>query len=370
MELLKCSKDQLLNPLSIVSGIVERRHTLPVLANVLIKKNNQNITFTSTDIEIQIKTQIEMSSVDGDIDTTVNAKKLLDILKALSDEKDVALNLKDNKIAITSGKSKFNLQTLPANDFPEMAKTGEFTHNITLKQKEFKNLLNKIQYAMAVQDIRYYLNGLLLILDGSVLAAVATDGHRLAYASMVNEQSIDAKKELILPRKTVLELQRLLTETDDDIQIEMSNNQIRFTFNQIELTSKLVEGKFPDYQKVIPTDYEKQVVINRQVLQQSLQRVAILSNEKFKGVRCLVDANAIKISSTNTDQENALEELDIEYSGEPLDIGFNVTYLLDVLSHQKTDNIVINLGQSANQSVLITVEDDDTFKYVVMPMRI
>ena len=150
----------------------------------------------------------------------------------------------------------------------------------------------------------------------------------------------------------------------------MSNNQIRFTFNQIELTSKLVEGKFPDYQKVIPTDYEKQVVINRQVLQQSLQRVAILSNEKFKGVRCLVDANAIKISSTNTDQENALEELDIEYSGEPLDIGFNVTYLLDVLSHQKTDNIVINLGQSANQSVLITVEDDDTFKYVVMPMRI
>lgn len=370
MELLKCSKEQLLNPLSIVSGIVERRHTLPVLANVLIKKKDKDITFTSTDIEIQIKTQIELEHSEGNQDTTVNAKKLLDILKALPDDKDVGLNLKDNKFTITSGKSKFNLQTLPANDFPEMAKAGEFTHQIVLKQKQFKDLLNKVQYAMAVQDIRYYLNGLLLIIDKDQLSVVATDGHRLAYASMKNDTGIDGKKDMILPRKTVLELQRLLQDNENDIQIEMSANQIRFTFNQIELTSKLVEGKFPDYQRVIPTDYEQKITLSRQLLQQSLQRVAILSNEKFKGVRCLIESNTIKISSTNTDQENALEELDVDYTGDSLDIGFNVTYLLDVLSHQKTENIVLNLGKSANQSVLITVEDDADFKYVVMPMRI
>jgi DNA polymerase-3 subunit beta len=370
MELLKCSKEQILNPLSIVSGIVERRHTLPVLANVLIKKEQQNITFTSTDIEIQIKTQITLEHSEGSIDTTVNAKKLLDILKALSDDKDVGLTLKDNKVAINSGKSKFNLQTLPAQDFPEMAKSGDFTHSITVKQKQFKELLNKIHYSMAVQDIRYYLNGLLMILDNKQLSVVATDGHRLAFTGMENEIGIDGKKEMILPRKTVLELQRLLLDNDESVVIDVSNNQIRFTFNQIELTSKLVEGKFPDYQKVIPLDYTKQVSINRQLLQQALQRVAILSNEKFKGVRWLVESNSLKISSTNTDQENALEEIDIEYSGEPLDIGFNVTYLLDVLSNQKTEDIIINLGESATQSVLITVKDDAQFKYVVMPMRI
>ncbi|TDR32513.1 DNA polymerase III subunit beta [Hydromonas duriensis] len=371
MELVKCSKDTLLNPLQVVCGIVERRHTLPVLANVLFKKSANTLTLTSTDIEIQIKTQLSVEDGEAnDVNTTVNAKKLLDILKSLPEGKDVALNLKDNKVAISSGKSKFNLQTLPANDFPEMAKTGEFTHKITIKQKSLTELLNKAHFAMAVQDIRYYLNGMLMMVQGNELVVVATDGHRLAYAQTSTDQDLGEKKEFILPRKTVLELQRLLKDNDEDVVIELSNNQIRFTFNDIELTSKLVEGKFPDYQKVIPKDYTKAVQINRQVLQQALQRVAILSNEKFKGVRCLVEANTIKVSSTNTDQENALEELDVEYSGEPLDIGFNVHYLLDVLSNQKTENIILNLGNSANQSVLITVTEDDTFKYVVMPMRI
>ena len=370
MELVKCSKDTLLNPLQVVCGIVERRHTLPVLANVLFRKTADTLTLTSTDIEIQIKTQLTVTDNGEDVSTTVNAKKLLDILKSLPDAKDVALNLKDNKLAISSNKSKFNLQTLPANDFPEMAKTGDFSHNIELKQKSLTALLNKADYAMAVQDIRYYLNGMLMIVEGNQLSVVATDGHRLAYANTITEQDLGEKKEFILPRKTVMELQRLLKDNDENVTIELSNNQIRFTFHNIELTSKLVEGKFPDYQKVIPKDYTKAVHINRQVLQQALQRVAILSNEKFKGVRCLVEANTIKVSSTNTDQENALEELDVDYDGDALDIGFNVHYLLDVLSNQKTENIILNLGNSANQSVLITVQDDEAFKYVVMPMRI
>ena len=357
-------------PLQTVSGIVERRHTLPVLANVLIKKENQQLTLTSTDIEIQIKTSVPMESDDATVQTTVNAKKLLDILKALPDGKDVSLKLNDSKIAIASGKSKFNLQTLPANDFPEMTLSGSFGQKISIAQKHFKDLLNKTSYAMAVQDIRYYLNGMLMIFEGQQISVVATDGHRLAFASEAVAEDLGEKTDIILPRKTVMELQRLLQDTEEAIVIEIGANQIRFTFNDIELTSKLVEGKFPDYKKVIPQDYTNQISINRVDFQQALQRVAILSNEKIRGVRCLIEADALKISSANTDQENAQEELDISYAGDSLDIGFNVMYLLDVLSNQKTENVELNFGVDASKSVLITVAQDPSFKYVVMPMRI
>ena len=370
MEFVKCGKDTLLNPLQTVSGIVERRHTLPVLANVLIKKEQQKLTLTSTDIEIQIRTSVELDDDEQSVQTTVNAKKLLDILKALPDGKNVSLKLNDAKLAITSGKSKFNLQTLPANDFPEMTLSGQFGQKISIAQKQFKELLNKTSYAMAVQDIRYYLNGMLMMFESSQISVVATDGHRLAFASEAVDADLGEKTEIILPRKTVMELQRLLQDNEETLEIEIGSNQIRFTFNHIELTSKLVEGKFPDYKKVIPQDYTNQVVINRVDFQQALQRVAILSNEKIRGVRCLIEADALKISSANTDQENAQEELDISYAGESLDIGFNVMYLLDVLSNQKTENITLNFGVDASKSVLITVEQDSGFKYVVMPMRI
>ncbi len=370
MEFIKCSKDTFLNPLQIVSGIVERRHTLPVLANVLIKKEGQQVTLTSTDIEIQIKTAITVEGESQNLSTTANAKKLLDILKSLPDGKDVSLKLVDNKVAIASGKSKFNLQTLPAADFPEMSLSGNFSKQLVLKQKAFKELLNKTNFAMAVQDIRYYLNGMLIILENHDVSVVATDGHRLAFAGETVEQDLGEKTEVILPRKTVMELQRLLQDSDDAITIDIGANQIRFTFSEIELTSKLVEGKVPDYKKVIPTDYTNQVKINRVAYQQALQRVSILSNEKIRGVRCLIESDALKVSSTNTDQENAQEELDINYSGESLDIGFNVSYLLDVLGNQKAEDMNLNFGVDASKSVLITVDADPSFKYVVMPMRI
>ena len=251
-----------------------------------------------------------------------------------------------------------------------MSLSGNFSKQLTIKQKAFKELLNKTNYAMAIQDIRYYLNGMLIILENNDISVVATDGHRLAFAGEKVEESLGEKTEVILPRKTVMELQRLLQDTDDEITIEIGANQIRFTFSEIELTSKLVEGKFPDYKKVIPVDYTNQVNINRVDYQQALQRVSILSNEKIRGVRCLVDANTLKVSSTNTDQENAQEELDIDYNGESLDIGFNVSYLLDVLGNQKTELVTLNFGIDASKSVLITVAEDPSFKYVVMPMRI
>ena len=370
MEFIKCAKDTFLNPLQVVSGIVERRHTLPVLANVLIKKEGQTVTLTSTDIEIQIKTAIVLEGEAQNMQTTVNAKKLLDILKSLPDGKDVNLKQIDSKVAISSGKSKFNLQTLPATDFPEMTLSGNFGKKLELKQKAFKELLNKTNFAMAVQDIRYYLNGMLMIIEQNNLAVVATDGHRLAFASEVIDANAGEKTEVILPRKTVMELQRLLQDTDEPVTIEIGANQIRFSFSDIELTSKLVEGKFPDYKKVIPNDYTNQVRINRVAYQQALQRVSILSNEKIRGVRCLIESDTLKVSSTNTDQENAQEELDINYSGESLDIGFNVLYLLDVLGNQKGEEIILNFGVDASKSVLVTVQEDDSFKYVVMPMRI
>ncbi|MGL4767467.1 MAG: DNA polymerase III subunit beta [Formosimonas sp.] len=370
MEFLKCTKDSLLSPLMVVSGIVERKHTLPILANILLQRQGNTMTITTTDIEIQIKTSIQIQSEGNDGQTTVNAKKILDILKSLPDDKDIKLDLNEQKLQVSSGKSKFNLQTLPAIDFPEIKTSSEFVKSISITQKAFKELLNKAYYSMAVQDIRYYLNGILVIAHNNELSVVATDGHRLAYSAITLEHDLGEKKEIILPRKTVLELQRLLTDSEDALTIELNNNQIRFTFNQVELTSKLVEGKFPDYNKVIPQNYTRAIEINRLTLQQALQRVSILSNEKFKGVRCMLEPDSMKISSTNTDQENALEELDISYQDEVLDLGFNVTYLLDVLSHNKSEKICLNLGENANQSVLITTADDATFKYVVMPMRI
>ena len=371
MQLVKTSRDNLLRPLQIVSGIVERRHTLPILANLLIRKSGANVSFLSTDIEIQITTHAECGVGNDSVATTVAARKLLDILRAMPDG-EVALSLNDKRMTVQSGKSRFALQTLAAEEFPTVAEAGEFNAGVTLPQKTFKHLLAMVHFAMAQQDIRYYLNGMLLVVDGKKLMAVATDGHRLAYCGVELENAATgagSRQEVIIPRKTILELQRLLEDTDDPVQVQLAANQVKFTFANIELISKLVEGKFPDFQRVIPKGYKNAFAIDRVLLQQALQRTAILTTDKFKGVRCILDTHALKISSTNADQEEAQEELELDYSGDALDIGFNVTYLLDVLANLKSEQVQVSLGDS-NSSALITVPDDDDFKYVVMPMRI
>lgn len=371
MQLVKTSRDNLLRPLQIVSGIVERRHTLPILANLLIRKSGANVSFLSTDIEIQITTHAECGVGSDDVATTVAARKLLDILRAMPDG-DVALSLSDKRMTVQSGKSRFALQTLAAEEFPTVAEATEFNASVTLPQNTFKHLLTMVHFAMAQQDIRYYLNGMLLVVDGKKLMAVATDGHRLAYCAVELEQEAagaGARQEVIIPRKTILELQRLLEDNDDPVQVQLAANQIKFTFANVELISKLVEGKFPDFQRVIPKGYKNAFAIDRVKLQQALQRTAILTTDKFKGVRCILDTHTLKISSTNADQEEAQEELELDYSGDALDIGFNVTYLLDVLGNLKSEQVQVSLGDS-NSSALITVPEDDNFKYVVMPMRI
>ena len=368
MQLVKTSRDTILRPLQIVSGIVERRHTLPILANILIRKQGDDVSFLSTDTEIQITTHAAVGAGEDVAATTVAARKLLDILRALPESSDVTLTLANKRLTVQAGKSRFALQTLAAEDFPTVAQAEQYAAKVVLPQKMLRNLFSMVHFAMAQQDIRYYLNGLLLVVDSKSVTAVATDGHRLAFCQIPIEQECP-KQEVIIPRKTILELQRLLEDSDEPVEIEISGNQVKLGFAETELVSKLVEGKFPDYNRVLPKGYKNMFTIERDTLQRALQRAAIMTSDKFKGVRCVVAPGSMKISSTNADQEEAVEELEIDYGGDTVDIGFNVTYLLDVLNNIKSDQITIALGD-ANSSALISVPEIAGFKYVVMPMRI
>lgn len=368
MQLVKSSRDNLLRPLQMVSGIVERRHTLPILANILVRKEGTQVSFLSTDTEVQITTRAEIGSGTENAATTVAARKLVDILRSLPDTAEVSIALNDKRLTVQSGKSRFALQTLAAEEFPIVAQAAQYDATVTMPQKALRHLFNMVHFAMAQQDIRYYLNGMLLVVEAKTVTAVATDGHRLAFCQVATEQDFP-RQEVIIPRKTILELQRLLEESDAMVQLEVASNQIKFTFNEVELISKLVEGKFPDYGRVIPKGYKNSFTISRELLQRSLQRAAIMTSDKFKGIRCIVSPGSLKISSTNAEQEEAVEEIEIDYGSDSIDVGFNVTYLLDVLGNLKCDSLNIALGD-ANSSALISIPDNADFKYVVMPMRI
>ena len=368
MILIKAQRDTLLAPLQSVSGIVERRHTLPILSNVLLEKKGDTLTLLATDIEIQITTSTSGAGGEGDGAVTVGARKLQEILRSLPDSTEVSLVLEDKRLQVRGGKSRFSLQTLPAEDFPRMTINDGETRQFTISQKAFRQLLGKTQYAMASQDVRYYLNGLLLMVDGKELRAVATDGHRLAFASVEIEAEF-ARQEMILPRKTVLELNRLLVDTDDALTITLTTNQVRFAFGSIVLVSKLIDGKFPDYERVIPASLRNHMTVGRTTLVQAMQRAAILTNEKFRGVRVVLGENSLKLIAANAEQEEAQEEIEVQYAGETIDVGFNVGYLLDVLNNVQAEEIQWSFND-ANSSALITVPGNDRFKYVVMPMRI
>jgi len=368
MVLIKSQRDTLLAPLQSVSGIVERRHTLPILSNVLIEKQGDKLTFLATDIEIQITTSSQISGGEGDGAITVGARKLQEILRSLPDSTEVSLKVEDKRLQIKGGKSRFNLQTLPADDFPRMNLAEGEVRKFQITQRAFRQLLGKTQYSMAAQDVRYYLNGLLLLVDGNELRAVATDGHRLAYACVGIDTDLP-RQEMILPRKTVIELNRLLVDSDDVLDIALSSNQVRFSFGSIVLVSKLIDGKFPDYERVIPALLKYHMKVERQVLMQAMQRAAILTNEKFRGIRVVLGENSLKLIAANAEQEEAQEEIEVDYSGEVIDVGFNVGYLLDVLNNVHAEVIQWSFND-ANSSALITLPDNDQFKYVVMPMRI
>jgi DNA polymerase III subunit beta len=367
MLLYKGSRDQILTPLQSVCGIVEKRHTLPILSNVLMEKNGEQLTLLATDIEIQIRTGTQAVGLENAA-LTVAARKLQDILRSLPEAAEVSLTLDDKRLQIKAGKSRFNLQTLPAEDFPRMSTSDGQATRISMTQKQFKHLLALVQYSMAQQDIRYYLNGLLLVVNGSEMRVVATDGHRLAYASEGLTESLP-RSEVVVPRKTILELSRQLADNDEALEIVLTPTQAQFRFGNIELVSKLIDGKFPDYERVIPQQHTKLLLLRRDQLLQSLQRAAILTNEKFRGVRLVLNDGSLKIISTNAEQEEAQEEIEVDYQGESLDVGFNVTYLLDVLNNISTETIECRLAD-ASSSALFMLPNNERFKYVVMPMRI
>ncbi|TXT41517.1 MAG: DNA polymerase III subunit beta [Comamonadaceae bacterium] len=368
MIVLKAPQDQVLSVLQAVSGIVERRHTLPILANILIRKTGSSLLLTTSDLEIQIRTTADLGGDVEDFTTTVGARKLIDILRTMPADQTVSLESSAAKLILKGGKSKFTLQTMPAEDFPLVQEAANFGPVFSVPQKTLKALLSQVSFAMAVHDIRYYLNGILFVAEGQQLSLVATDGHRLAFASATLDVEVP-KQEVILPRKTVLELQRLLSDAEGAIEMQFASNQAKFSFGGMEFVSKLVEGKFPDYNRVIPRNHKNSIILGRAALLATLQRTAILTSEKFKGVRLNLDPGTLRVAANNAEQEEAMDELDIDYGGDSIEIGFNVTYLIDALANMNQEMIKIELSDG-NSSALLTIPDNDQFKYVVMPMRI
>ena len=371
MIIVKASQADLLGALQRVLGIVERRHTLPILANVLLRKIGRSIELTTHDLELQLRTQAELGGDDVEFATTLNARKLAEILRAMPTDEKVALSSGKGRVTLEGGKSRFTLLTLPAEEFPLVVPAAEPGPPFELPQAALKSLLDQVAFAMAVQDIRYFLNGVLFIAEGTRLTLVATDGNRLALAHAVLDRELP-RQQVILPRKTVLELQRLLREdrpADETVQIRFARAQASFVFNGLELVTKLVDGRFPDYQRVIPKDNPHVVTVGRARFLAALQRAAILTSEKFRGVRLRLAPGAMHVASSNAQHEEADEDIEVDYAGEPIEIGFNVTYLLDVLGNTTAERVTLALND-AHSSVLLGFADVAGFQYVVSPMRL
>ncbi len=363
---LSVQREQLIAPLQAVIGVVERRQTMPILANVLFVARDGLLSITGTDLEVELVAMTELEiQEDGEI--TVPARKLLDICRALPDGAEISLQQDRERIQVKSGRSRFNLATLPAAEFPTVEDIS-VQQTLTIKQADLKHLLDKTHFSMAQQDVRYYLNGLLLEANGKRLRAVATDGHRLALCDLELGEKGSAQQQVIVPRKGVLELQRLLG-SEGEVVIYIGSNHIRAEMDGIRFTSKLIDGRFPEYERVIPSQISQTMQADREILRHALQRTAILSNEKYRGIRLDIRGDMLVIQANNPEHEEAHEELAVEYAGEELEIGFNVNYLLDALSAVENDTVEVGLSDS-NSSCLIREPGSDVCRYVVMPMRL
>lgn len=360
-------RENLLEPLQQIASVVERRQTLPILANILINAGSNGLQMTATDLEVELKTKAS-AECEGEVDFTVPARKLLDITKALPEGAVINLQIEGDKAKLQSGRSRFTLGVLPAQDYPVIEPTPS-QMVMSIQEGLFKRLVEKTQFAMAQQDVRYYLNGMLLEIEKGDIRTVATDGHRLALsqASDAVEKSIDT--QVILPRKAVIELGRLLRDRDEEIKIELSNSYIKVILEEAVFTSKLVDGRFPEYQRVMPSGSDKEVEAGKNGLRQSLARASILSNEKYRGIRFSLKNNLLQLQAHNPEQEEAEEELEVTYQGEELKIGFNVGYLIDAISAIDEDEVIIELKDS-NSSALMYGKGNSESKYVIMPMRI
>ena len=363
---LNAARESLLRPLQAVIGVVERRQTMPILANVLLVAKDGQVLVTATDLEVELVADTDVD-VESPGEVTVPGRKLLDICRALPDDAQVSISQSGERLVIKSGRSKFTLTTLPAAEFPTVDDINA-GQSISVSQEVLGRLLEKTHFSMAQQDVRYYLNGLLLETSGSILRAVATDGHRLALSEAALEGEKLPEQQVIVPRKGVLELQRLMGG-EGELAIELGTNHVRIQLEGIRFTSKLIDGRFPEYDRVIPQDTSNAMSADRATFRGALQRTAILSNEKYRGIRLIIRKGGMVLQAHNPEQEEAEEELEIEYTGDEIEIGFNVNYLLDALGAIESDNIDLAVVDS-NSSCLIREPGKEDCKYVVMPMRL
>ena len=360
-------REVLLKPLAQVVNVVERRQTLPVLANLLVRVQGGQLSLTGTDLEVEMVARTVVDDAQ-DGETTIPARKLFEIVRALADGSKVTISQSGDKVTVQAGRSRFSLASLPANDFPSVDEV-EAMERVSVPEAALKELIERTAFAMAQQDVRYYLNGLLFDLRADALRCVATDGHRLALCEASLDGGNASKRQIIVPRKGVQELQRLLEGGDRTLELELGRNHIRVKRDDVTFTSKLIDGKFPDYEAVIPIGADREVKIDREVLRAALQRASILSNEKYRGVRVEVSPGQLKISAHNPEQEEAQEEVEADTHVDALAIGFNVNYLLDALGALRDEHVVLLL-RDANSSALVRGADNQHARHVVMPLRL
>jgi DNA polymerase-3 subunit beta len=363
---LSVRREALLQPLQAVIGVVERRQTMPILANVLLVAKDGQVAVTATDLEVELVASAAVE-IEAAGEVTVPGRKLLDICRALPEEAEISMNLSGEKLSVKSGRSRFSLMTLPAAEFPTVEDISA-EQSVSVSQENLTKLLEKTHFSMAQQDVRYYLNGLLLETGTNYLRAVATDGHRLALSEVGLDQKDLPEQQVIVPRKGVLELQRLIGG-EGDLELQFGSNHIRIQLDSIRFTSKLIDGRFPEYERVIPEDTSNQLTADREVFRSALHRTAILSNEKYRGIRLIIKAGSLLLQAHNPEQEEAEEELEISYSGDDIEIGFNVNYLLDALGAIESEEVTLAVVDG-NSSCLLREPGNETTKYVVMPMRL
>jgi len=363
---LTASKEDLLAPLQSVIGVVERRQTMPILANVLLIAKDGKLRLAGSDLEVELVAEHPVS-VQQPGEITVPGRKLLDILRALPDKTSVAMAREGDRVSLKAGRSRFTLASLPAAEFPVIEEIHA-QQQIVVGQKDLRRLIDKTHFSMAQQDVRYYLNGMLLEIDGATLRSVATDGHRLAMSEVRIDPPAKTAQQVIVPRKGALELQRLLSD-EGFVTIAIGTNHVRLQIGDIRFTSKLIDGRFPEYARVIPAAPQRVITADRGLLRQALQRTAILSNEKYRGIRLNAKDALLTIQAHNPEQEEAEDQIEVGYQGDEVEIGFNVNYLLDALSAIEGEQVELGLADSSS-SCLIRAPGTSETKYVVMPMRL
>ncbi len=364
---LKIQRELLLKPLQQVIGVVERRQTLPILGNVLLKTGDNELSITATDLEIEMVSHVALQNSDFG-ETTLPARKFIDICKALPSDASLSIKLEGDRVILRSGKSRFVLSTLPASEFPNID-TFEPLVEFDMAQQQLKRLIDKTHFAMAQQDVRYYLNGLLFEFSENMIRVVATDGHRLALSDVKLETGVSELQQVIVPRKAVMELARLLENSDEPVKVQLGSNHIRLITGELSFITKLIDGRFPDYQRVVPQGGDKIVIADRNLIHQALSRASILSNEKYRSVRFTLSSGSLQVMANNPEQEEAEEEIGVDYDGPSLEIGFNASYILDALNVIDDEQVLLELTDQ-NSCCLIKSPTAEESRYVVMPMRL